>query len=98
MAADKEGPSTNFKRAVTIAMRRSRATRSLRSPSAASSPASPVIAPGCRRCRASSSSARWLVVRGLADSLSLRLANHSDEVHSKYRPAGRSARAVFEAV
>ena len=38
------------------------------------------------------------VTRGLADSFSLRLANHRDDVHSRYQPEGKNARAVFEAV
>jgi cobaltochelatase CobT len=38
------------------------------------------------------------VTRGLSDSFALRLSNHSDSVHSKYRPEGKNARAVFEAV
>jgi cobaltochelatase CobT len=38
------------------------------------------------------------ITRGLADSFALRLANHSDKVHSHYQPQGKNARAVFEAV
>jgi cobaltochelatase CobT len=38
------------------------------------------------------------ITRGLSDSFALRLSNHSDSVHSRYRPEGRNARAVFEAV
>jgi cobaltochelatase CobT len=38
------------------------------------------------------------VTRGLADSFSLRLSNHSDKVHGHYQPQGKNARAVFEAV
>jgi cobaltochelatase CobT len=38
------------------------------------------------------------ITRGLSDSFALRLANHKDDVHSKYQPQGKNARAVFEAV
>jgi len=38
------------------------------------------------------------ITRGLSDSFALRLSNHSDQVHSKYLPQGKKARAVFEAV
>jgi cobaltochelatase CobT len=38
------------------------------------------------------------VTRGLADSFSLRLSNHSDQIHGRYQPQGKNARAVFEAV
>ena len=37
------------------------------------------------------------VTRGLADSFTLRLANHSDAVHGHYLPQGKNARAVFDA-
>ncbi len=45
-----------------------------------------------------SSAADISVTRGLADSFSLRLANHKDDVHNKYLPIGKNARAVFDAV
>lgn len=38
------------------------------------------------------------ITRGLADSFTLKLSNHSEAVHGKYRPEGKNARAVFEAV
>jgi cobaltochelatase CobT len=38
------------------------------------------------------------IVRGLSDSFALRLANHNDKVHARYQPQGKNARAVFEAV
>ena len=38
------------------------------------------------------------VTRGLGDSLSLRLACHDPAVHRSHAPAGKNARAVFDAV
>ncbi len=38
------------------------------------------------------------VTRGLADSFSLRLANHDTSTHSRYQPQGKLARAVYDAV
>jgi cobaltochelatase CobT len=38
------------------------------------------------------------ITRGLADSMSLRLANHSNQIHSHYLPQGKNACAMFEAV
>ena len=38
------------------------------------------------------------ITRGMADSFTLRLANHSDAVHGHYLPQGKNARAVFDAV
>jgi cobaltochelatase CobT len=38
------------------------------------------------------------ITRGLADSFTLKMSHHSETVHGKYRPEGKNARAVFEAV
>jgi cobaltochelatase CobT len=38
------------------------------------------------------------VTRGLSDSFALRLANHKDDIHNRYMPQGKNARAMFEAV
>ena len=37
-------------------------------------------------------------IRGQADALALKLAHHDEREHSKLRPSGAEARAVFEAV
>jgi cobaltochelatase CobT len=38
------------------------------------------------------------ITRGLADSFTLKRANHSEQVHGRYMPEGKNARAMFEAV
>ena len=38
------------------------------------------------------------ITRGLADSFTLKKANHSEAVHGRYLPQGKNARAVYEAV
>jgi cobaltochelatase CobT len=38
------------------------------------------------------------VTRGLSDSFALRLANHKDDIHNRYLPQGKNARAMFDAV
>ena len=38
------------------------------------------------------------ITRGVGDSLALRHACHNSTIHARYLPAGRNARAVFEAV
>ena len=38
------------------------------------------------------------ITRGLSDSFALRLANHKDDIHNRYMPQGKNARAMFEAV
>ncbi len=58
----------------------------------------PATRPSCRRSPASSRPRKWPSPAGVSDSFALRIANHSDQIHSKYRPEGKNARAVFEAV
>jgi cobaltochelatase CobT len=98
MAADKEGPSQNFKRAVTVAMRAISGDEELDVAFGGEQPGLSGHRARLPQVSRELEAKEVSVVRGLADSLSLRLANHSDDVHTKYRPAGRSARAVFEAV
>jgi cobaltochelatase CobT len=38
------------------------------------------------------------ITRGLSDSFALRLANHKDDIHNRYMPQGKNARAMFESV
>ncbi len=38
------------------------------------------------------------ITRGLADSFTLKSANHSELIHGHYQPQGKNARAVYEAV
>ncbi len=38
------------------------------------------------------------ITRGLADSFTLKCANHSELVHGHYQPQGKNARAMYEAV
>jgi cobaltochelatase CobT len=38
------------------------------------------------------------VARGLGDSFALRLSHHADNIHNRYSPQGKNARAVFDTV
>ncbi|WP_310621783.1 cobaltochelatase subunit CobT [Flexibacterium corallicola] len=38
------------------------------------------------------------VTRGLGDSMALRLASHSSDIHGKFVPLGNNARAIFDAL
>jgi cobaltochelatase CobT len=98
MPQDREGPTAPFKRALSLAMK-----------TIANEPELNVTfgadAPGLQGTRAKLPQPSLdlperevAVTRGLADSFSLRLANHDAGVHTKYQPAGRNARAVFESV
>ena len=98
MPQDREGPTAPFKRALSLAMK-----------TIANEPELNVTfgadAPGLQGTRAKLPQPSLdlpehevAVTRGLADSFSLRLANHDAGVHTKYQPEGRNARAVFESV
>ena len=98
MAQDREGPTAPFKRALSVAMK-----------TIANEPELNVTfgadAPGLHGNRAKLPQLSLdlpehevAVTRGIADSFSLRLANHDSSVHTKYEPEGRNARAVFESV
>ena len=98
MAADKETPAGDFKRVLTIAMKTIAEDPELtvafgaEPPSLAGNKAKlPQINPGFTAHEVA-------IARGLADSFALRVSNHSDQVHARYRPEGKNARAVFEAV
>jgi cobaltochelatase CobT len=98
MAQDRDGPTAPFKRALALAMK-----------TIANEPELNVTfgadAPGLQGTRVKLPQPsidlpvrEVAVTRGLADAFSLRLANHDINVHSKYQPHGRNARAVFESV
>ena len=98
MAKEKDTPSNEFKRVLTVAMKTIAEDPELsvafgnEAPSLAGNRAKlPQVA---NELKASDIA----IVRGLSDSFALRLANHNDKVHSRYQPQGKNARAVFEAV
>jgi cobaltochelatase CobT len=97
MAADREGPGSDFKRALTAAMKTIAGDPEL----TVSFGNEPAGLAGSRaklpNLPASFSAREVAITRGLSDSFALRLANHSDSVHNRYRPEGKNARAVFEA-
>ena len=90
MAAEKEGPAGPFKRVLTLAMKTiaddPELHRDLRhrdaGPLRATRPAAAAVA-------AISTGREVAITRGLADSFALRLANHRDDIHAKYRPEGK---------
>ncbi len=98
MSSGKEGPAEPFKRAIAFAMRAISQDHELEVSFGTD-------APGVRGHKArlpqvdrSFPKSSVAVTRGIADSLSLRLARHDDKVHARLLPQGRNARAVFEAV
>ncbi|MEI7600802.1 MAG: cobaltochelatase subunit CobT [Aestuariivirga sp.] len=98
MAKEKDTPSNEFKRVLTVAMKTIAEDPELsvafgnEAPSLAGNRAKlPQVANEMKP-------ADIAIVRGLSDSFALRIANHNDKVHARYQPQGKNARAVFEAV
>ena len=98
MAKEKDTPSNEFKRVLTVAMKTIAEDPELsvafgnEAPSLAGNRAKlPQVANELKP-------ADIAIVRGLSDSFALRVANHNDKVHARYQPQGKNARAVFEAV
>ena len=98
MAKEKDTPSNEFKRVLTVAMKTIAEDPELsvafgnETPSLAGNRAKlPQVANELKP-------ADIAIVRGLSDSFALRIANHNDKVHARYQPQGKNARAVFEAV
>ncbi|CAN5398403.1 cobaltochelatase subunit CobT [soil metagenome] len=98
MAQDREGPAGEFRRVLTLAMRTIAGEPELQvtfggdAVSLQGNKAKlPQVSHDLER-------GEIAVTRGVADSFALRLANHDDGVHSHYRPEGKNARALYEAV
>jgi len=98
VAKEKDTPSNEFKRVLTVAMKTIAEDPELsvafgnEAPSLAGNRAKlPQVANEMKP-------ADIAIVRGLSDSFALRIANHNDKVHARYQPQGKNARAVFEAV
>jgi len=98
MAAEKEAPSEPFKRALTLAMRTIAHSPELEVTFGGDAPSLVGDRARLPQVERELTARQVAVTRGIADSLSLRRANHNDDVHARYRPEGRNARAVFEAV
>ncbi|WP_137391832.1 cobaltochelatase subunit CobT [Rhodoligotrophos defluvii] len=96
--ADKEAPSEPFKRALTLAMRTIAHEPDLQVTFGGETPGLSGNRARLPQVDRELDPRNVAVTRGVADAFSLRLANHNETVHSRYRPEGRNARAVFEAV
>ena len=98
MAGDREGPAGAFKRAVTLAMRAISGEPELTVSFSGDSPALSGNKARLPQVGHAPDANEIAVTRGVADAFSLRLANHDDALHARYRPPGKHARSVFEAV
>jgi cobaltochelatase CobT len=98
MAQDREGPTAPFKRALALAMKTISNEPELNVTFGSEAPALQGNRAKLPQLSLDLPEREVAITRGLADSFSLRLANHDVAVHSKYQPDGRNARAVFESV
>ena len=97
-AKPQEGPTEPFKRAVTACVRAVSGKPDLEVTFAADRPQ--LVGHKARLPEPPRKMSRndVAVTRGLGDSIALRLAVHDAEMHRKIAPAGKNARAVFDAV
>ncbi|MEY3082663.1 MAG: cobaltochelatase subunit CobT [Pseudomonadota bacterium] len=98
MAKEKDTPSNEFKRVLTVAMKTIAEDPEL---SVAFGNEAPSLAGNRAKLPQVGNElkpADIAIVRGLSDAFALRIANHNDKVHARYQPQGKNARAVFEAV
>jgi cobaltochelatase CobT len=96
MPQDREGPTAPFKRALTLAMKTIGNEPELNVTFGSEAPALQGNRAKLPQLSLDLPQREVAITRGIADSFSLRLANHDVAVHSKYQPDGRNARAVFE--
>jgi cobaltochelatase CobT len=98
MPGDREGPAGAFKRALTLAMKAISGEPDLAVSFSGDSPALSGKKARLPQVGHAPDATEIAVTRGVADAFSLRLANHDDALHARYRPPGKLARSVFEAV
>ena len=98
MAADKDTPANEFKRVLTVAMKTIAEDPELSVTFGADQPALAGNKAKLPQVAQNFTAREVAITRGIADSFALRLSNHSDKVHAHYRPEGKNARAVYEAV
>jgi cobaltochelatase CobT len=97
MVQDRDGPLAPFKRALTLAMKTIAAGPDLVVSFGGETPGIQGNRVHLPQLSLDLPAGEVAITRGLADSFALKLANHDDGIHSRYRPEGRNARAVFEA-
>jgi len=98
MAAEKDQPSGDFKRVLTIAMKTLADDPELTVTFGTDQPGLSGNKARLPQVAAAMTAKELAITRGLSDSFALRLSNHSDKVHAHYQPQGKNARAVYEAV
>lgn len=98
MAGDREGPTGPFKRALSVAMKTISGEPELNVTFGADPPSLAGSRAKLPQVSHDLQDAEVAITRGIADAFALRIANHDDALHLRYRPPGKLARMVFEAV
>ena len=98
MAADRDQPAGEFKRALGVAMKTIAGDPEMTVSFGNEQPQLTANKAKLPQVANDFTARDVAITRGLSDSFALRLSNHSDRVHARYRPQGKNARAVFEAV
>jgi cobaltochelatase CobT len=98
MTAAKEGQGQDFKRVLELATRTLADDAGMSVTFGAEQPSLAGNRARLPQIGAPPTPGEVAISRGLADSFAMRLANHNDDVHGRYRPQGKNARLVFEAV
>jgi cobaltochelatase CobT len=98
MAQDREGPAGEFRNVLTLAMKTIAGEPELSVTFGAETPSLQGKKAKLPQISTELDRQEVAITRGIADSFAMRLANHDDGVHNRYRPEGKNARAMFEAV
>ncbi len=98
MPGNREGPNAAFQHALTLCMKTVSGEPELNVTFGAETPGLTGTRARLPQLSRDLGAEEVAVTRGLSDAFALRLANHDQGTHNRYRPEGKVARAVFEAV
>src|SRR5436190_7756464 len=98
MAQDRDGPAAEFKRVLALAMKTIAGEPELQVSYGTEAPALQGNKAKLPQVSTELSAGEVAITRGIADSFAMRIASHDDKVHTHYRPEGKNARAMYEAV
>lgn len=98
MSKDREGPAAEFKRVLALATKTIAGEPELQVTFGPDAPALQGEKAKLPQVSNELTRGEVAITRGVADSFAMRLSNHDDGIHSHYRPEGKNARAMYEAV
>src|SRR5262249_21524042 len=98
MPQDRDGPAAEFKRVLTLAMKTIAGEPELQVAYGTEAPSLQGNKAKLPQVSSELTRAEVAITRGIADSFAMRISSHDDRVHTHYRPEGKNARAMYEAV